>query len=217
MKRIAVVLATGVLSCGFVASPCAAVAEALPPVTESFCAGALNLARIVHALAGATPTQSALQGLESSDLTLTYGASTVSVSHAGRTIVVPWNPPAKRVCLTEPDGVILLATAPTIPGRIVAEAGAVLQYRRGHNPWPVDLQVNVDFAETYFYMEQRGKYEYVSIVDFLLRHTPRTAIEGCLDEEHYRVDPSTLDVLPYNGCFMSRSPVQLPTVLQLPQ
>jgi len=106
---------------------------------------------------------------------------------------------------------VLLSQGGVLPGPATAALDAVLQYRATHAPWPLG-SAHADRPSTTIRVQTQGRYEYVSIHD----GAGDAPLRGCVADEHYRVDPTTFEVLPYDSCLEGHA-VLLPKLQDLPQ
>lgn len=201
------------------ATPAPAPTPTPTEVTVLFCGGALNTARIVQSVAGTTATADTLKTVRNSEIALVHRNHDVLVSRGAVAASVPWTEPSDRICLTQPDGSTILSSATSLSGQLVAMLGAVFHYRNEH-PWPTAYPAHIDADDTDVYVTQRGRYDHVFIEDNPKRHFDAKAgnRESCSYQEFYRVDPRTLQVLPFNGCLVGGQLLKgvLPDALHLP-
>jgi len=191
-------------------------AQPLPEPSAFFCGGALNAARIVHHVSGSAASVESLKALKGRSVAIAHDADTATVTVGSQSVSIPWTKPAKMICVTQPPGAVVLSTASSVSGDTLAVLGAVFQYRK-QKPWPADYPAHINFDDTDVYVLQRGRYDYVSITDEHDRHFAKGVyVETCRYQEFYRVDPATLEVLPYNGCLVGQPVQGLPNALQLP-
>jgi hypothetical protein len=196
--------------------PSVVCAQALPEPSVFFCGGALNAARIIHHVSGTAATTESLKAIQGRSIAIAHDTNTATVTVGSQTVTIPWTKPAKMICWNQPPGAVVLSSASSVSGDILAVLGAAFQYRK-QKPWPADYPAHINFDDTDVYVLQRGRYDYVSIADHHDRHFAKGVyVETCRYQEFYRVDPTTLEVLPYNGCIVGQPVQGLPNALQLP-
>ncbi|HEY4441866.1 MAG TPA: hypothetical protein VGN14_15500 [Candidatus Elarobacter sp.] len=209
----------------FVAAPgslgAVASAEPLPPVRATFCGEALNYARVVRAVAGDAPNRQALDDVKGATVDLEHEPGFVTVQLHSRVMRIASVPTLWADCGGTKNG-SAFATATSLPGGIVADLAAVFAYRERHR-WPTEYGAYVEYDDTTLFLEDRGAYQFVSIIDGPDRHRSTMpngdgVIDSCRYAEYYRVDTRTFDVLPYNGCLVGGALLKmLPDALHLPK
>ena len=187
-------------------------AAELGSLDYAVCASAPEVTAIAHAFL-TRHSADAYRVLASETVHLQRSGSTLHVSAgAGRKATISIANSSDEVCSIRAAGADLLSAASAIPGANIAALDAVLAYRAGH-PWPL-AAAPVDEQSTSVHLQTRGRYLFVMLSSSLKNKPPGL---GCGQVEYYRVDPSTFEVRPFDGCVEAHERAAgLPRIGQLP-
>jgi hypothetical protein len=210
VARAASMIVSLVLSCGV----SSVAAPEIPAVSSTFCGSSATTSSIVQAIVPPLRSIKVLAALASTEVQLKISGDAFAVRRgdASGVKIVPAVVPTAPICLSYPPDAVLLETATHVSGAVFAAVSAASDYR-AKLAWPGSHPAHPMFPGTTVYVETRGRYQNVTFVDDpqLIR-----SWDSCFGQEYYRVDPATFSVLPYNGCLIGGSEIQLPRLNELP-
>lgn len=161
--------------------------------------------------------ESALHDMAQADssITVTPSGQYYLLKNGSGTIVRIEKPPSISVqsCRIFPDSETLKTTG-SIEAAQIDAFGDVTRYRKSYT-WPLGaVDANPDQVDVA--VARHGRYIIVSLADhYLHKGANGAAIFGCAGVEYYRVQTSSGEVLPFDGCVESHTKV-LPRLSQLP-
>jgi hypothetical protein len=173
--------------------------------TFAACGRASDMAAIAASIRGNAPADAAHLGMiGASDVRIDSSISGYRLAGStSRTLsTVARSPFDDRICAGRVPGPrsVILSSGGAVPGASLASLIAVLD-RRATQPSTPFGPAHVDRPDTTIALQSRGKYLFVYIDDYNVHG------QGCVGQEAYRVDPSTYQVLPFDGCFDAHAPV----------
>ena len=176
------------------------------------CGSSLDLIRIANAAVPERST-SAYRALSSGTIRLDRRAQALRVlSVDGNQATIPTPLEAPRTCTTLPPNTQALSTLSNLRGANIAAFDAVTVYRATH-PWPL-IAAAIDDPGTSVDLQTRGRFLFVILTG---PRPARPTFVGCGAVEFYRVDPSTFEVRPFDGCIeLHRHVDGLPGIGALP-
>jgi len=190
-----------------------AEAAQIGPLNYGLCGSATDMTAISRAL---LPEHSlaAYKELAATPIRLQRSGQEVQVSTDTLPPMVVAPPSSSSdVCKINPAGTVMLASVSTIPGVDFAALDSVLEFRRLH-PWTLGA-APIDRPSTSINLQTRGRCLFVLITGSLKGSPPLSL--GCGASEYYRVDPTTFDVRPFDGCVEGHRHVEgLPGIGGLP-